>query len=152
MAVEYRLAIAGDIPLDRVVEHAVPGVVGRPLPAEAAGRLSVDLSDRLGFTLIARSGRDGYYEAEDDGGSRWEWEPSTYVNVTFRMAKQDDVDTGVRSMIAAVSRVLTRQTEDATLILNSEVLLLTRFTGSLRKHHRALWWDHYGFVDDILPD
>ena len=50
-----------------------------------------------------------------------------------------------------MARVLEGRPEDAALLLNGDVLLLTRVDGVLRKHNRATWWDHYGFVNDVLP-
>ncbi|MGI5211788.1 SitI3 family protein [Plantactinospora sp. CA-290183] len=149
MAVEYRLTMAGKIPLDQVAESMMPDPTNRPTPTDKPGLLSADLLDRQGFTLIVRHGRNGYYEA-DDNGTIWEWEPDIYVNVTFRMAKEGDVDAGVRNMLTAVSRLLTSHTEDAALILNGDALLLTRFGDTLRKHSRTVWWDHYDFVDDVI--
>ena len=42
------------------------------------------------------------------------------------------------------------RSEDAALVLNGEVLL-TGTNGVLRKHHRATWWDHYSFANEIVP-
>ncbi|MEO3745074.1 SitI3 family protein [Plantactinospora sp. B5E13] len=150
MAIEYRLTLAGKIPLDQLVECAVPDPAERPTPTETPGLLTADLHDQQGFTLIVRPGQNGYYEAEDDDATTWAWEPDSYVNVTFRMAKESPVEKGISNMLAVVSRVLTCRREDAALILNGDVLLLTRFDGVLRKHRRALWWDHYGFTDNVL--
>ncbi|MGI5211806.1 SitI3 family protein [Plantactinospora sp. CA-290183] len=150
MAIEYRLTMAGDIPLDQIAESAMPDPTDRPTPAEKQGLLSADLLDQRGFILAVRHGRNGYYEADDNGAS-WEWEPDTYLNVTFRMAKEGDVNAGVRNMLNAVSRLLISHTADAALILNGDALLLTRLAGTLRKHSRALWWDHHGFVNEIVP-
>jgi hypothetical protein len=43
-------------------------------------------------------------------------------------------------MLTAVRRVLDTGPEDATLVLNGDVLLLTGFHGTLHKHHRTTWW------------
>jgi hypothetical protein len=150
MGVEYRLTLAGDIPAEQVAECAVPDPAERPQPWE--GRLlSADLYEQHGFGLSVRAGRDGYYEAEDDGGSTWEWEPDTYVDVTFSMGKDDRFEQRTANMLTMVARVLDGRSEDAALLLNGGVLLLTRVDGVLHKHNRATWWDHYGFVNDILP-
>jgi hypothetical protein len=150
MAIEYRLTMAGDIPVEQLAECAVPDLAERPAPTEAPHLLTVDLYDRCGFALIVRSGSNGYYEAEDDDGSSWEWEPDTYVNATFRMAKEEHIDKGIPNMLMVVARLLAGRTEDSALILNGDVLLLTRIDGVIRKHRRALWWDHYG-INDVIP-
>jgi hypothetical protein len=85
------------------------------------------------------------------GGSTWEWEPDSYVNVTFSMGKDDQVDKGTPNMLTIVARVLDCRSEDAALILNGNVLLLTRVNGVLHKHNRATWWNHYDFANQILP-
>jgi hypothetical protein len=54
-------------------------------------------------------------------------------------------------MLTIVARVLEGRSEDVALLINGGALLLTRVGGVLRKHNRATWWDHYGFVNDILP-
>ncbi|MGI5211817.1 SitI3 family protein [Plantactinospora sp. CA-290183] len=151
MAIEYRLTLEGAIPLDQMAEYVMLNPTDRAVPAEMPGLLSADLRDRQSFTLIVRHGRDGYYEADDDG-SDWAWELDVYVNLTFRMAKEGDAETGVRNMLEAVSRLLAGRPEDAALILNGDVLLLTRSSGVLRKHRRELWWNRYGFVNDVIPD
>lgn len=151
MSVDYRLTLAGDIPVEEIAECAVPDSVERPRPWGNSGRLlGSDLYDQRGFGLTVRAGEAGYYEARDDGGATWEWEPDYYVNVTFEMSKDDLVDKGTPSMLAIVARVLAARPEDAALILNGEVLLLTRVDGAVRKHNRATWWDHYGFANDIV--
>jgi hypothetical protein len=150
MGVEYRLTLAGDIPAEQVAECAVPDPAERPQWWE--GRLlSADLYERRGFGLSVRAGRGGYYEARDDNDAVWEWEPESYVNVTFSMGKDDRVEERTTNMLTIVARVLEGRSEDAALLLNGDVLLLTRVGGVLRKHNRATWWDHYGFVNDILP-
>jgi hypothetical protein len=151
MGVEYRLTLAGDIPAEQVAECAVPDPAERPQPWE--GRLlAADLYEQRGFGLSVRAGRGGScYEARDDDGARWEWEPDAYVDVTFSMGKDDRVEESTTNMLTIVARVLEGRSEDAALLLNGGVLLLTRVGGVLRKHNRATWWDHYGFVNDIVP-
>lgn len=149
MALEYRLTLAGDIPIKQIVEHAALDPVERPTPTETPNLFTADLYDKRGFTLIIRFGRNGYYEADDDG-TTWEWEPDTYVNLTFRMSKEDHIDKGIPNMLATVARLLAGRTEDAALILNSDVLLLTRVDGTIRKHRQA-WWDNYG-VSNLIPE
>lgn len=153
MAVDYRLTLAGHIPAAEVAECAVPDVAERPRSTDSPDRLSIGLYEERGFWLSVRAGRDGYYEAEEDSGTSWEWEPDEYVNVTFSMDKNPDilVDKGTPNMLRIVGRVLECRSEDAALILNGNWLLLTRFNGVLRKHNRVRWWNHYDFANEILP-
>ncbi|SCF47593.1 hypothetical protein GA0070216_1234 [Micromonospora matsumotoense] len=73
MAVEYRLTLAGDIPLEQVAELVAPaGVQESALPGYPR-LLSADLRNRLGYTLGIYGGSNGYFDAEDDNGSQWEW-------------------------------------------------------------------------------
>lgn len=128
-----------------------PELADRIGVASGSGPMSVDLRDGYGFTLILRTGRNGYYQGQDDDGSEWEWEPDNFVNLTFRMVKDDHVEKGIPCMLRIVSCLLASHTGDVALVLNSEALLLTRFDGVFRRHQRALWWDHYGLTDEAVP-
>jgi len=57
---------------------------------------------------------------------------------------------GTHNMVESVARILGSGEEDAALVLNGDVLLLTRFGGVVRKHRRAMWWDHYGYPNEII--
>ncbi|ROO52696.1 hypothetical protein EDC02_7636 [Micromonospora sp. Llam0] len=149
MALEYRLTLAGDITTEQIVESAAVDPAERATPTETSELFTVDLYDQRGFVLIIRSGRNGYYEADNDG-STWEWEPDAYVNLTFRMSKEDHIGKGIPNMLATVARVLASRAEDAALILNSDVLLLTRMDGAIRKHRQS-WWHNYG-VSNLIPE
>ncbi len=150
MAVEYRLTLAGDIPVEQVAECAVPDPAERPQPTQFGGMLSARLYDRYGFALSVTPGRNGYYDAQDDG-SRWEWELDAYVDIDFGTRADDLVDKAIPHMLTVVARVLECRREDVALVQNGSLLLVTRVDGVLRKHNRARWWDHYGFVNEILP-
>ncbi|MEU8182120.1 SitI3 family protein [Micromonospora sp. NPDC049047] len=146
MATEYRLTLAGDIPLD-----VLAGVVAPDGTEESAvdGRprvLSADLSDRCGYTVSIHAGSHGYFEAEDGGGAMWEWEPERYVTIGFRLVKGESSDRATRAMLASVARVLDERSEDAALILDADWLLLTRFSGTLRRHAPS-WWSVHGGED-----
>ncbi|MFG1953587.1 SitI3 family protein [Micromonospora sp. NPDC048830] len=148
MATEYRLTLAGDIPLD-----VLAGVVTPDGAEESAtdGRprvLSADLSDRCGYTVSIYAGSHGYFEAEDGDGSVWEWEPERYVNIGFRLGKDESSDRATREMLASVAQVLGERPEDAALILDADWLLLTRFSGTLRRHALSWWGVHGG--DDLI--
>jgi hypothetical protein len=112
--------------------------------------LAADLYDRHGFEVTVRAGQNGYFEAESDIGV-WEWEPASYVAVTFRMEKNTDPDRSVLNILAVVRRVLDTGSEDAALILNDNWLLFTRFGDTLVKHRRDTWWNHYPGADEQLP-
>ncbi|WP_410813238.1 SitI3 family protein [Micromonospora sp. 067-2] len=146
MATEYRLTLAGDVPLD-----ALAGVVAPDGAEESAvdGRprvLSADLGDRCGYTVSIHAGSHGYLEAEDGDGSTWEWEPERYVTIGFRLIKGESSDWATREMLASVARVLDERSEDAALILDADWLLLTRFSGTLSRHAPS-WWDVHGGED-----
>ncbi|WP_435204555.1 SitI3 family protein [Micromonospora sp. bgisy143] len=148
MATEYRLTLAGDVPLDVLASVVAPegaeesAVDGRPRV------LSADLSDRCGYTVNIHAGSHGYFEAEDGDGSMWEWEPDRYVTIGFRLGKDESSDRATREMLTSVARVLDERSEDAALILDADWLLLTRFSGTLRRHALS-WWGVHG-EDDLL--
>ncbi|MEV2241040.1 SitI3 family protein [Micromonospora sp. NPDC049891] len=149
MAIEYRLTLAGDIPLEQVAALAAPQGVEESTLSGYPRLLGADLTHHFGYTVSAYGGSNGYFDAEDDDGSRWEWKPDTYVNVVFSLSKQDPSDRAIPDMVAAVARVLAGRAEDAALVLNGNWLLLTRTTGTLSTHQPA-WWDTYG-TRNLLP-
>lgn len=149
MAVEFRLTLAGDIPLDQVAELVAPEATEKPAPPGYPRLFSADLYERCGYAVSITAGSHGYYDAENDDGSRWEWEPDTHVNIGFRMRADDMGDKGVPNMIATVARILTDRTEDAALVQDGNWLLLTRVAGTIRKHHTARWDDKA--LDSVLP-
>ncbi|WBB91396.1 SitI3 family protein [Verrucosispora sp. WMMC514] len=142
MAVEFRLVLAGDPPVAEVaaLTAADPGEVPRPTSNPAL--LSARLYDQRGYAITVRAGTNGYWEAEADGEARWEWEPATYVSVTFSMRADDIAEKGIPNMVAAVKRVLAGRDEDAALVQEGNYLLLTRTDGVIRTH-RPDWWHHY---------
>ncbi|WP_018790519.1 SitI3 family protein [Salinispora arenicola] len=149
MAIEFRLTLAGDIPLDQVAELAAPEATEKPIPPGHPRLLSADLYEQCGYAVSITEGSHGYYDAEDDDGARWEWEPDTYVNIGFRMRADDMGDKGIPNMLATVARVLNGRPEDAALVQDGNWLLLTRVGGTVRKHNVALWYDEA--FDNILP-
>ncbi|MDP9799605.1 hypothetical protein J2S43_008117 [Catenuloplanes nepalensis] len=147
MATEYRLILAAEPPVEQVAERAFPRQEERP--AGTPPLLTADLYQRYGFELAVRGARNGYFDAESDDGL-WEWEPESYVALTFRMEKEADSDRALVHMLTVVGRVLDTGPEDAALILNGNWLLLTRFGGLPVKHRRAVWWENYAEVNDII--
>ena len=142
MAVEYRLTLAGNIPLEQVAELTAPDGVEESTQPGYPRLLGADLAHTSGYSLSIYAGSNGYFDAEDDDGSQWEWEPATYVNIVFHMPKDDSLRAATPNMVAAVARVLAGRPEDAALVLNGSWLLLTRVAGTLRKH-RPAWWDNH---------
>lgn len=151
MAVEFRLTLAGDLPLNDVADLVAADVTERPRPSGTRARLfSARLYGTRGYTLTVSSGSQGYFDAEADDGARWEWEPEMYVDIDFSMKADDLVDKGIPNMMKAVAQVLAARKEDAALVQSGNWLLLTRTTGELRRH-RPTWWSHYGIDDLITP-
>ncbi|GIJ45505.1 hypothetical protein Val02_23910 [Virgisporangium aliadipatigenens] len=150
MTIDYRLTLATEAPPESVAARAFPDPSERPRPTTQPNVLSEEYWDRCAFDVTVRSGRDGYVEAEDGAGQACTWEPRAYVNLTFRLDKFD-LDRALESLLPVVQRVLATGTEDAAFVHLSDYLLLTRFDGVVTKHRRAQWWDHYGWVDELLP-
>lgn len=149
MGIEYRLTLAGDIPLENLAPLVAPhGFEESTLPGYPR-LLTADLRDELGYTVTISAGSNGYFDAEDVDGSQWEWEPDRYVNVVFDLRKNDPSEVAVPSMVSTVGRVLASRQEDAALVLNGNWLLLTRVAGELCEH-RPSWWDTYGVRKMIL--
>jgi hypothetical protein len=149
MALEYSFTLAGDIPVNRVAERALPDPAERP--TGTAPLLSADLYDRYGFGVTVLAGRNGYFAAEGDAGM-CEWEPAAYVSVDFRMDKFADPEWQVRNMLTVVQRLLRSGPEDAALTLNGDYQLLTRRNGTLLKHRYATWWSGYPTANAVVPD
>ncbi|MFY1703630.1 SitI3 family protein [Micromonospora sp. WMMA1923] len=142
MSVEFRLTLAGDLPLVDVAALTAATPDEQPTPSASPQLFSANLYDQRGYALSVHSGTHGYYWAEGDDDSPWEWEPDTYVNITFDMRADDLVDKGIPNMVATVARVLAGRDEDAALVQDGNYLLLTRTAGTIRRH-RSSWWDHY---------
>ncbi|MER7455494.1 SitI3 family protein [Micromonospora sp. NPDC126480] len=143
MGIEYRLTLAGDIPLGDLAPLVAPHGVEESTQPGYPRLLSADLREELGYTVTIYAGSNGYLDAEDDNGTQWEWEPDTYTSVVFDLRKNDPPEGAVPSMVSTVARVLASRPEDAALVLNGNWLLLTRVAGELRAH-RPSWWDTYG--------
>ena len=142
MALEYKLTLAGSTP-QQVAERAFPDMADRP--PGTTPLLTMDLYESYGFHIAVMAGENGYLSAESDNGL-WEWEPKTYVSVTFSLDKSADRRWAVQNVLTTVERVLSTGAEDAALTLNADFLLLTRFGGVLVRHRRE-WWDSYPGAD-----
>lgn len=79
MGVEFRLVLAGDPAVDEVAARTA----ATPQPTSNPRLSTARLYDQRGYAVTVRPGTHGYYEADTDDEARWEWEPDTYVNVTF---------------------------------------------------------------------
>ena len=144
MAIDYDLTLAGSPPVERVAERAFPEHGERPVGT--APLLSAALP---GFGVTVLAGAAAYLDVATDQGS-WEWEPATYVTIGFRLDKLTDRSRAVIDMLTVVRRVLASGPEDAALVLNGDILLLTRLDGILTKHHRDTWWSNYAGADDLI--
>ncbi|NMO50989.1 hypothetical protein HH310_07265 [Actinoplanes sp. TBRC 11911] len=134
------MVLAGSTLADQVAERSLPDPAERPLGPGPL--LSADLVGRYGFLLTVRAGQNGYVEVAADDGV-WVWEPKEYVSVNFRLDSSADLQQPVINMLTVVRRILDTGAEDAALVFNADILLLTRLHGVLREHHRDSWWAHY---------
>ena len=148
MAIEYRLILADTNAVEKVAERALPNNEERP--AGATTPLKAGLQERYGFDVSFRAGQNRFFDAESDTGM-WQWEPARAVWLTFWMAKDAETNEPLVNMLTVVRRVLDTGSEDAALELNGNWLLLTRMDGTLTKHHRESWWDHYPGANDRIP-
>jgi hypothetical protein len=140
MAVQYKLILAGDTPVNQVAERAFASADDGP--ASVAPRVAVDLKADLGFDVTIAAGRDRSFDWETDDGS-WEWELDQFVRLTFRLDKAADPRWAVANVLAVVGRVLDTGPEDATFDFNGDILLFVRRDGVLTKHRRDTWWERY---------
>jgi hypothetical protein len=149
MAIEYGLTLGGDTNAQEVAERALP--VPAKSPPEIAPVLSADLRESHGFAVTLLAMERGYIEAESDDGL-FEWEPENYVAVGFRLNKDADREWAVLNMLTIVWRVLATGDEDGALVLNGDLLVLSRLDGVLVKHHRDGWWNSYPAANAVFPD
>ncbi|MCU7730351.1 SitI3 family protein [Actinoplanes sp. KI2] len=148
MALEYRLTLAGETPVDQVAGRAFPEPSERP--TGTARRLFAEHKEKYGFNVTIVAGKDGYLGLETDDGP-WEWEPESCVRVGFRLDKFADIPWVVTNMLTVVRRVLDTGAEDATFDFNGDILLFARRKGELTKHRRDRWWEHYAGADQLIP-
>ncbi|MFG3706992.1 SitI3 family protein [Micromonospora sp. NPDC047670] len=147
MSIDYRLTLAGDVPLEEVAALAAPGAT-ETATLTGDRMLHANLNEERGYVVNIVAGSHGYYAAEDDGGP-WVWEPETYVDVDFHMRKDTLTDQGRPNMLRTVGRILADRPEDAALVLNDNWLMLTRVGGTVRRHNEADWYDEA--YDSFLP-
>jgi hypothetical protein len=146
MALEYDLTLAGNAPVEEVARRAFPDLEDRPTGAEPP--LWAALWEKYGFGVTVYAGKNRYINVETDDGM-WEWEPEESVAASFRMDKFADFHWEVVNMLTVVRRVLDTGSEDTVLVLNGDVLLLSRFDGVLVKHRRS-WWTGYPGSNDVI--
>ncbi|SNY47287.1 SitI3 family protein [Paractinoplanes atraurantiacus] len=147
MALEYRLILAGETPVNQVAARAFPEADERPLGV--APQLSADHLERYGFGVSILAGRHGYFDVQTDEGT-WEWEPDAYVLINFRLDKFADAQRTVTNMLTVVRRLLETGSEDATFSFNGDILLFARHNGTLTKHRRATWWETNPAGDQLI--
>ena len=148
MSLDYRLTLAGAIPVEQIAERALPSPDERP--TGTAPLLSVRLAERYGFDVSVHAGRNGYVDALSDNGE-WEWEPADYVDVSFHVDKVTEMDVVAINLLTVTRRVLNSGPEDAALVLNGDILLLARFQGALVKHNHEKWWSYYPVAEQLFP-
>ena len=148
MALEYRLTLAGNTPVNVVAARAFPEANERP--AGIAPQLAVDHKEKYGFDVTIVAGRDGYLDLQTDDGS-WEWEPESYVGVGFQLDPFADARAVVTNMLTVIRLILVSGPEDATLDFNGDILLLARCNGELTKHRRSTWWERYSSGNQLIP-
>jgi hypothetical protein len=154
MSLEYRLTLAGTVPMDEVAARAFPDPADRPVPSPSGKTLAINLDDRYGFTVSVLVDEDGLYGAPPKGGDDfeyWEWEPGAAVDLTISMTWGGDrFPAALRSAVTAIARVLASGTEDAAIMLSGDLVLLTRVNGVVTKYDRS-WWEHYPWANDLIP-
>jgi hypothetical protein len=148
MALEYRLTLASDTPVEVVAARAFPDRDDRP--AGVPPILRANHFDKYGFQVTVRGGPNGYLDATADDGD-WEWEPGGFVAVGFRLDKDADREWAHTTMAAVIRRILATDPDDAAFTFNGDVLLFTRFSGEVVKHHRESWWSHHPAADQLIP-
>ncbi|WP_433791535.1 SitI3 family protein [Actinoplanes sp. CA-252034] len=148
MALVYDLILIGGSSAEQVAERALPKEDERPTGSPALLR-SAELQDRYGFNVSILSREVGYIAAESDDGV-WELEPGANVTVTFYLDKSAELDWSIANMLTIIRRLLDSGDEDAVLVLDGDFLIFTRLEGTLTKHRRATWWDHFPAADDVI--
>jgi hypothetical protein len=149
---EYRLTVSGPTPVGQVAERALgdPRVPLTPLKHV----LTADLRATHGFSLSAYEVRDGYFSAagETEGADELEWEIPIGVSVNYNLVKDPDPQARAeQAVLASVAHVLATGTEDLTLLLNGNYLLLTRVGGIVHKFSRDTWWNTIPRANDVIP-
>ncbi|MEU4621331.1 SitI3 family protein [Actinoplanes sp. NPDC023801] len=148
MALEYKLVLIGATSPEQVRQRAFPGREDELV--EIPPLLTADLQERLGFHVTIRAKASDYIEVETNGGM-WDRKLLEHVSLTFRMDESADSDWYITNMITVVHQLLETGSEDALLILDHDTLLLARHGGTLAKHDRDGWWDHFPAADQLIP-
>jgi hypothetical protein len=148
VALVYDLILIGSGSVEQVAERALPKPDERPTGSPPLLR-SADLQDRYGFNVSVLSREVGYIAVESDDGM-WEFEPDAHVTVTFYLDKSAELDWSIGNMLTVIRRLLDSGDEDAVLILDGDLLILTRIDGALTKHRRLTWWDHFPAADELI--
>ncbi|MFI5915110.1 SitI3 family protein [Dactylosporangium sp. NPDC051541] len=152
VAIEYSLSVSGPTPVAQVAQRAV----GDPRVPLTPWRdvLNADLSNSHGYSISVRQIRDAYFSAAGDSESadELEWEVPIGVTVTYTLVNEPGWTVPAeRNMLASVAAVLAAGAEDAALLQNGDVLLLTRVGGVVHKVRRDRWWAVVPGADEIIP-
>jgi hypothetical protein len=147
MSVDYSLTLATDSTAAQVAARALPDQTGWTSDGNSA--LTVNLHQTLGIDLSVWRDRHGYVDAASDEGL-FEWEPDPFVMVIFDLDGPISQEQATANMISIVRHVLHTGAEDATLVINGDLLLLARLAGKFVKHNREQWWRHYPLADQVI--
>ena len=148
MSIDYDLLLPGETTAQEVAARAFPHQDERPNgPTDL---LTADLKQRYGFSVSVLADDNGYLDVVADDG-RFEWEADRFVSLTFTMDDSGRSDQMI-NMTDAVCRVLATGPEDAVLTFTAGYLLLTRFSGVVKKYNRHDWWDFYPGMDALIAD
>ncbi len=148
MSLDYTLTLATSATATQIAARTLPDEWNW-IPGSGSV-LSADLHQTLGIDISLWADRHGYVDARSDEGM-FEWEPDPFVTVIFNLDGPFDREQAAANMINAIRGVLDSGPEDATLVINGDLLLLTRFDGRITKHNRERWWSAYPAADRVIP-
>jgi hypothetical protein len=147
MSLDYTLTLATSATAAQIAARTLPE---QPewIPGTGSA-LSADLYQTLGIDISLWADRHGYVDARSDEGL-FEWEPDPLVTVVFNLDGPIHPEQAAANMINIVRGLLGSGSEDATLVVNGDLLLLARFGGETAKHNRERWWSAYPEADQVI--
>ncbi|GIF35922.1 SitI3 family protein [Actinoplanes xinjiangensis] len=148
MSLDYTLTLASGATAAQIAARMPPE---QPEWTPGTGSvLTADLYQTLGIDISLWADRHGYVDAMSDEGL-FEWEPDPLVTVIFNLDGPIDREQAAANMIKIVHGLLESGPEDATLVINGDLLLVARFDGKIAKHNRERWWSAYPAADRVIP-
>ncbi|BEL12091.1 hypothetical protein Q0Z83_102820 [Actinoplanes sichuanensis] len=148
MSLDYTLTLATNAPAARIAARSLPEHL--EWTPGTGSLLAIDLYETLGLDISLWADRHGYVDARSDDGM-FEWEPDPLVSLAFNLDGPIDQQRAVANMINIVRGLLDSGHEDATLVINGDLLLLARFDRKIAKHNRERWWSAYPTANEIIP-